>query len=225
VTKNIAGFAHLLILVVTLAIGIGAWWLYSQISLPGPSTNERYYVANKEQCALIEYDCPEGYQGFSDEKGCGCEMFSPTINEIEISSWNTYTNEEYRFSFKHPHDWTINETNNRIEIQDNSFEPELPFNISVEELYQNKENFINDLIDLSKKKYETVIERNSQLQIGKLDTLRIDHYTDNFITTELYGFNINRPEEYIAVSFLNPTIDKTRINLIKQFLPTFEFID
>jgi len=36
-------------------------------------TERQYYIDTLEGCTLIDYTCDEGWSGFQDTKGCGCE--------------------------------------------------------------------------------------------------------------------------------------------------------
>jgi hypothetical protein len=37
----------------------------------------RYYVASSPAaCETIDYACPKGWRGFTDDKGCGCVRMS-----------------------------------------------------------------------------------------------------------------------------------------------------
>lgn len=48
--------------------------------LPKP-TDRKYYIWDTLQCHVIDYMCEDGWQGFSDDIGCGCETEKDTLSD------------------------------------------------------------------------------------------------------------------------------------------------
>ena len=139
--RNQKGFAHFLVLVIVIAVVLAGGWFYSTYKLPKSDSPDKYYVANIKKCHLMFYTCPEGYQNFTDNKGCGCEMISPAINDVEVSDWDTYTNEEYGYSVKHPP--TVE-----------------PIDIANNDIYENMVNFRDTKHDNEKVLFQITVRKS-----------------------------------------------------------------
>ena len=106
--NNNKGIAHLLLIIIVTVV-IGFWYLFSNYRASNSPEKTRFYVGNTKQCTLLEYGCPEGYKGFSDNKGCGCELTPLIEQSINTDNWKTYINEGFNFFVKHPDNWEVKE--------------------------------------------------------------------------------------------------------------------
>lgn len=93
------GFVGILFLGIVLLIGIagGAYYLGTKSSLTLPS--------QQKACTLEAKICPDGSSVGRSGPNCefsSCPAVSPTPVVGETANWKTYTNKEYKFSFKYP---------------------------------------------------------------------------------------------------------------------------
>lgn len=145
-------------------------------------------------------------------------QISPTPVNNATEGWKTYKNEEYKYELKYPIAWEIITTNNRIDLKEEG--SPLIFNLTIEELVQEKEGFINDLISLNENKENTTVIKESSIRIGTLNTLQIKKISEKATEIDLFAFH---SESYVAVSFLYT--DPQRLQTITQILSTFKFFD
>src|SRR5690606_28568344 len=79
---TITPFSKLLAIFLFLLFPLLGFKLGMEYQKLNSTTEDRYYLGNIKQCTVIEYDCPDGYQDFGDEKGCGCERMKITENQL-----------------------------------------------------------------------------------------------------------------------------------------------
>ena len=210
---NQKGFAHFLVLVIVLAVILAGGWFYARYNIPKSDSPDKYYVANIKRCPLIFYTCPEEYQHFTDNKGCGCEMSSPTTYEAEVSDWNTYRNEEYGFSFRYPEN--IYQVDDRANLES---PPKVFLTLDPNESTPRGISILEDTsMDQQVNEMKEVLVQNDNLiketktKVGGVDGVLL-HYRDPLLETET------------TIVFVEHNQYAYRFDWIEdQILSTFEF--
>ncbi len=220
--NNYKGFAHVLLLILVVGALIlfspSPYWVSSSefvcLSLDCPkhglnwgsslftrllnneSLKDKYYVSDLDSCTVIEYRCPDGYRGFVDDEGCGCEKDFQENLHTTTSEWKTYSNEQFGFTIKLPWDIElINETETSLEF--GTYPPsEIPYLI-----------FTNNLSDYSQYQSKTI----------NIHGVDFDHYdvSDNHNV-------VQSSKQQIEIQW-KPQFENTW--LFEKILSTIEFTD
>lgn len=147
---------------------------------------------------------------------------SPTPID-EIANWETYTNTEYRFSFKYPKGWNVNSENNTVKISNRNssmrFQTSPYPSINFDKLYE---------------KPDGTIDQNPVFIRTKIKNLEIGGYKATMYTNESSAANQNKSFDisvYIVqgapITMIsgqtNPDSKENLLSIFNQVISTFKF--
>jgi hypothetical protein len=227
--RNQKGFAHFLILVIVLTVFLAGGWFYTRYITPRSDSPDKYYVANKKTCFLIFYTCPEGYQHFTDNKGCGCEL---TTENINTSDWKTYINFNYGYSIKYPPSAKI-ESYEQLPQQEELIEIKIN-NSTTMIINVSDKQADKDLYLMTKLQTEEAVSEYPQKQDTDFGTF--EHKIFDINEMIVYQRSIESESDILFITYgekdgiifgfqftsNNPEIEKNK-ELYNQILSTFKF--
>lgn len=147
-------------------------------------------------------------------------------SEINTSDWQTYTNEEYGFSFKYPKDWTLKESATSVALNSpdlvgSTYANSLTIKVTENDFDSQKKQIENsDLIDgnLSLSRFNDDVE---ELNINDLDAKVGTHSTAIGLNEKYYFISLSN-DKALYFEFLKPT-EKLNI-LIEDMIHTLEIL-
>lgn len=170
-----------------------------------------------------------GYQKYKAKSGLSPKQVGQKQNnqqksEIDTSNWKTYRNEEYRFDFKYPRNWTISDFNSSgfdggIAIRSlNSSTEAYPFAISISYKFGNYKNpieaFETDILPTLRK------DMDHEIRDTKFNGYNAVFFTDLGIT-DTKNIVIVQGTYMIEISYMSDQRDTVYTD---QILSTFKFI-